>query len=101
MTTDDKARQVGRLLLEYEQATTDLAHAREHAREVGRRLSDAADGWKGLISVGGRLKDSDGHDVAIPTEQAVAQALAEVSGHEASVHDLRQRLTALGITTVR
>ncbi len=103
MTTDDKARQVGTLMLELKDAESEASHYRERVTGVQNTLQRAG---KGRLSTGLKhnnescLAVSDGsaspEPISLPTPDEVFTAVERLEELTLKARTLKERLQNLG-----
>ena len=100
MTHEDKARQVGELMLKQKQLADDLSHHREQAESYKARINTILDGWGYLAidSVDGFGVAREGTFTAInlPTTDELRDVIRTIKGLEAEMLAVNERLRALG-----
>lgn len=102
MTSDDKKKQIGDLVLRLRGAEAELAHQREWQKSYHDVIELAYRGWSSL-SVGHpdgttpTLLNAGGVPMTLPTTAEVMDVILKIKELQATCEDLTERLKAFGV----
>jgi len=99
MTDEEKHQQIGRLVLEYQQAEQHLAHLREKAASAATAFIQVGD-WLKRVSAGqpqfGRNEQARKSAETVASAEAL-KLIDEIAEAQRTLADLAQRKAALGL----
>lgn len=99
MTEEDKQRQVGRLVQQYQAMTENIAHLVERERQIAASIKVAADNWIDLSFERGHVR-RDGAPVEWPASVDLYSLKVEIAKKQQAADEIKGRLADLGITRV-